>query len=198
MAETEYDHRMVMAAGCRGLVPAVGSHGQRPRLRQQILSRLLGRSFLIGGRYMNGFYGECLRLEIFGQSHAASIGMTLEGVPAGARVDFDALMRFMQRRAPGRGEYATARREADIPEFTSGLRNGVTDGAPITAVIRNTDARPHDYDALRTVPRPGHADYSAWLRYGSIPTAAESLRAHGQRRCAWPAGDACSCLKVRA
>ena len=119
---------------------------------------------------MNGFYGECLRLEIFGQSHAAAIGMTLEGVPAGARVDFDALMRFMQRRAPGRGEYATARREADVPEFTSGLRNGVTDGAPITAVIRNTDVRPHDYDALRTVPRPGHADYSAWLRYGSIPT----------------------------
>ena len=97
---------------------------------------------------MNGFYGECLRLEIFGQSHAESVGMTLEGVPAGARVDFDTLLRFMQRRAPGRSEYAT----------------------PITAVIRNTDVRPRDYDALRTVPRPGHADYSAWLRYGSIPT----------------------------
>ena len=105
---------------------------------------------------MNGFYGECLRLEIFGQSHAESVGMTLEGVPAGARVDLDALLRFMQRRAPGRSEYATARREAD--------------GTPITAVIRNTDVRPRDYDALRTVPRPGHADYSAWLRYGSIPT----------------------------
>ena len=119
---------------------------------------------------MNGFYGECLRLEIFGQSHAESVGMTLEGVPAGARVDLDALLRFMQRRAPGRSEYATARREADVPEFTSGLRDGVTDGMPITAVIRNTDVRPRDYDALRTVPRPGHADYSAWLRYGSIPT----------------------------
>ena len=119
---------------------------------------------------MNGFYGECLRLEIFGQSHAESVGMTLEGVPAGACVDLDALMRFLQRRAPGRSEYATARREADVPEFTSGLRGGVTDGAPITAVIRNTDVREHDYDALRTVPRPGHADYSAWLRYGSIPT----------------------------
>lgn len=119
---------------------------------------------------MNGFYGECLRLEIFGQSHAESVGMTLEGVHAGARVDFDALLHFMQRRAPGRSEYATARREADVPEFTSGLRDGVTDGMPITAVIRNTDVRPRDYDALRTVPRPGHADYSAWLRYGSIPT----------------------------
>ena len=51
---------------------------------------------------MNGFYGECLRLEIFGQSHAESVGMTLEGVPAGARVDLDALLRYMQRRAPGR------------------------------------------------------------------------------------------------
>ena len=77
---------------------------------------------------MNGFYGECLRLEIFGQSHAESIGMTLEGVPAGARMDLDALLRFMQRRAPGRSEYATARREADVPEFTSGLCGGVTDG----------------------------------------------------------------------
>ena len=119
---------------------------------------------------MNGFYGECLRLEIFGQSHAESVGMTLEGVPAGASVDFDALLRFMQHRAPGRSEYSTARCEADVPEFTSGMRDGVTDGAPITAVIRNTDVRPRDYDALRTVPRPGHADYSAWLRYGSIPT----------------------------
>ena len=119
---------------------------------------------------MNGFYGECLRLEIFGQSHAESVGMTLEGVPAGARVDLDALLRFMQRRAPGRSEYATARREADVPEFTSGLCGGEADGTPITAVIRNTDVRPRDYDALRTVPRPGHADYSAWLRYGSIPT----------------------------
>ena len=71
---------------------------------------------------MNGFYGECLCLEIFGQSHAESVGMTLEGVPAGARVDLDALLRFMQRRAPGRSEYATARREADVPEFTSGYR----------------------------------------------------------------------------
>ena len=119
---------------------------------------------------MNGFYGECLRLEIFGQSHAETVGMTLEGVPAGARVDLDALLRFMQRRAPGRSEYATARREADVPDFTSGLCGGEADGTPITAVIRNTDVRPRDYDALRTVPRPGHADYSAWLRYGSIPT----------------------------
>ena len=119
---------------------------------------------------MNGFYGECLRLEIFGQSHAESVGMTLQGVPAGIRVDFDALLQFMQRRAPGRSEYATARREADVPEFTSGLCDNVTDGTPITAVIRNTDVRQHDYDALRTAPRPGHADYSAWIRSGSIPT----------------------------
>ena len=70
---------------------------------------------------MNGFYGECLRLEIFGQSHAESVGMTLEGVPAGARVDFDALLHFMQRRAPGRSEYATARREADVTRGLFGV-----------------------------------------------------------------------------
>ncbi len=114
---------------------------------------------------MSSSYGENLRLTIFGQSHSPAIGMTLEGIPAGERLDMEQLRRFMERRAPGRNGYSTARREADAPEFIAGLKNGVTCGAPITAIIRNTDARSSDYAAFSGIPRPGHADYTAHIKY---------------------------------
>ena len=91
--------------------------------------------------------------------------MTLEGIPAGLRLDMGALRAFLDRRAPGRSEASTARREADEPEFLSGVKDGVVTGSPIAAVIRNTDTRSGDYEALRTVPRPGHADYTAQVKY---------------------------------
>ena len=114
---------------------------------------------------MSSSYGENLRLTIFGQSHSAAIGMTLEGLPAGQELDLEELQRFMERRAPGRNEYSTARKEADIPEFISGLRGSVTYGVPLTAIIRNTNARSGDYAAFSNVPRPGHADYTAHIKY---------------------------------
>ena len=64
---------------------------------------------------MSSTYGENIRLSIFGQSHSPAIGMTLEGIPAGSSIDFDRLYRFMERRAPGKNEYSTARREKDMP-----------------------------------------------------------------------------------
>ena len=111
--------------------------------------------------------GKKLKLEVYGESHAPRIGMRLEGLPAGVRVDMSALQAFMERRAPGRDEFSTARREPDVPEFVSGLADGVTDGGTIEAVIRNTDTRSGDYE--RTVPRPGHADYPNWVKTGRIP-----------------------------
>ena len=72
----------------------------------------------------------------------------------------------MARRAPGKNEYSTQRRESDRPEILCGIKDGVTCGAPITAIIRNTDARSADYEEIRHVPRPGHADYTAELKYG--------------------------------
>ena len=107
-----------------------------------------------------------LSLTVFGQSHGAAIGVTLDGIPAGEPVDMDALGAFMQRRAPGRFPWSTARSEADQPEFLSGIVNGKTCGAPITAVIRNTNTRPDDYAELKNIPRPGHADYTAYAKYG--------------------------------
>ena len=111
-------------------------------------------------------YGEFLHLTIFGQSHAPAIGMILEGLPAGETIDMAALQTFLDRRAPGRNDWSTPRKEADQPEFLSGLVGNVTCGAPLTAIIRNTNTRSGDYDGLSVVPRPGHADYTAGVKYG--------------------------------
>jgi len=121
---------------------------------------------------MSSSYGENIRVTVFGQSHAPAIGVTLEGIPAGERLDMAALTRFLARRAPGRNEYSTPRREADAPEFLCGLVENVTCGVPITAVIRNTDTRSADYETLCRVPRPGHADYTAAIKYFGAQDAA--------------------------
>ena len=121
---------------------------------------------------MSSTYGEMIRLSIFGQSHGAAIGMTLDGVPAGLPVDFDKLQEFLNRRAPGRNDWSTPRREEDRPEFLSGVLNGFTTGAPIAAIIRNTNTRSGDYNNLKNCPRPGHADYTAQVKYGGFQDAA--------------------------
>ena len=121
---------------------------------------------------MSSTYGEILRLSVFGQSHGPAIGMTLDGIPAGLPVDLEQLSAFLQRRAPGNSAFSTARKEADRPEFLSGLVDGVTCGAPICAVIYNHNARSADYDSLRDCPRPGHADFTAQIKYGGCQDAA--------------------------
>ena len=121
---------------------------------------------------MSSTYGEMIRLSIFGQSHGAAIGMTLDGVPAGLSVDFDKLQEFLSRRAPGQNDWSTPRKEADKPEFLSGILNGYTTGAPIAAIIRNTNTRSGDYQNLKNCPRPGHADYTAQMKYGGYQDAA--------------------------
>lgn len=114
------------------------------------------------------FTGSVLRLSVFGQSHSEAIGMTLDGLPAGIQVDMERLQLFLNRRAPGQNDWSTPRRESDTPEFLSGLKDGKTCGAPLTAIIHNTNTRGKDYDALRVLPRPGHADYTAHVRYGGF------------------------------
>ena len=110
--------------------------------------------------------GKQITITVFGESHAPAVGMTLCGVPAGERIDFEALAAFMRRRAPGKDAISTARREADIPEFLCGVVDGVTTGAPITAIIRNSDTRSSDYKGFSQTPRPSHADYTATVKYG--------------------------------
>ena len=115
---------------------------------------------------MGSRYGQNFRIAIFGESHAAAIGVEIEGVPAGTKIDLDALKAFLERRAPGRDAFSTARREADVPEFLCGVKDGVATGAPIAAIIRNADTRSKDYGNLANVPRPGHADYPAEVKFG--------------------------------
>lgn len=121
---------------------------------------------------MSSTYGDILKLSIFGQSHGAAIGMTLDGIPAGMPVNFEELQIFMNRRAPGHNDYSTPRKEADMPEFLSGIVDGFTCGAPIAAIIRNSNTRSGDYAALKDCPRPGHADYTAEVKYGGFQDVA--------------------------
>lgn len=114
---------------------------------------------------MSSTFGNALKITIFGQSHAPAIGVCMEGFPAGFTPDLDELNAFLARRAPGQGAYTTARREPDRPEFLAGLVNGHTCGAPVTAIIRNTDTRSGDYAAFTDVPRPSHADYPAQVKW---------------------------------
>ena len=114
---------------------------------------------------MASVYGDALRLSIFGQSHSEAVGFSLDGLPAGIPVDLDELQAFMDRRAPGRDPTATPRREADLPRFIAGLHEGRTCGAPLAAIIENADTRSQDYRELERVPRPGHADWPAHVKY---------------------------------
>lgn len=115
---------------------------------------------------MSSQFGTSLKIQIFGQSHAPAIGVCIDGFPVGFAPNLDALDAFLARRAPGQGAYATSRKEADKPEFVSGLVDGHTCGAPITAIIRNTDTHSKDYSSIAEQPRPSHADYPAWVKYG--------------------------------
>ena len=115
---------------------------------------------------MSSSYGDNFRISIFGESHASAIGVTIEGLPAGSPVDSGKLQAFLERRAPGRDAFSTSRREADAPEFLCGVKNGIATGAPITAIIRNSDTRSNDYANLANIPRPGHADYPAEVKFG--------------------------------
>lgn len=114
---------------------------------------------------MSSTYGENLKLSIFGQSHSPAIGMVLDGIPAGLPADLDLLQKFLNRRAPGQNLYTTSRKETDTPEFLSGLLHGYTCGAPICAVIENQNQHSFDYENLKDSPRPGHADFTAQIKY---------------------------------
>jgi len=115
---------------------------------------------------MSSIYGTKIKISIFGQSHSPAIGVNIDGLPAGFQIDFDELQAFLNRRMPGTAAHSTKRREPDIPEFLSGLVGNTTCGAPIAAIICNTDTRPQDYEQLKDIPRPSHADYTAFVKYG--------------------------------
>ena len=114
---------------------------------------------------MSSEFGKLLKVSVFGQSHGRAIGVNIDGLPAGEAIDLDELQAFMDRRKPGKNRLSTARNEADRPIFLSGLENGVTCGAPLCAIIENSDQHSSDYSELADKPRPAHADYTAHVKW---------------------------------
>ncbi|HZJ77528.1 MAG TPA: chorismate synthase [Clostridia bacterium] len=115
---------------------------------------------------MSSQIGNKIKVQIFGQSHSKAIGVVIDGLPAGIRLDMEKINSFMQKRAPGKNDYSTKRKETDNPQILSGVFDGTTVGAPLCAIIENTDARPADYSKIKDMPRPGHADFSAFAKFG--------------------------------
>lgn len=114
---------------------------------------------------MASSFGEKLRVSIYGESHGNGIGALVEGFPSGETIDFDRLMRFMERRQGGRNALSTSRKEPDIPQFISGVFEEKTTGFPVCIQIANTNTRSGDYNNIALKPRPSHADFSAYMKW---------------------------------
>lgn len=117
---------------------------------------------------MSSMTGNKIKISVFGQSHSEGIGVVIDSLPAGKKIDLEKVYQFMERRAPGRSILSTQRKEADKPEILSGLVNGVTCGVPLCAVIRNMNTRSADYNNIADTPRPSHADFSGFMRYNGF------------------------------
>lgn len=113
-------------------------------------------------------FGNNIKITIFGQSHSEAIGVVIDGLPAGFRIDTKKTAAFMARRAPGNSDLSTPRKEADEVKILSGVVDNVTCGAPLCAVIENTNTRSGDYDKLRILPRPSHSDFAAMMKHNGF------------------------------
>ena len=114
---------------------------------------------------MSGVWGNKIKYSIFGESHGKAIGITIDGLQSGIEIDLDEVNKEMRRRAPGRNKLSTARAEKDEFEILSGIFNGKTTGTPICAIIRNSDKHSKDYEKTKNLMRPGHADYTGFVKY---------------------------------
>lgn len=114
---------------------------------------------------MSSTYGERIKISVFGESHGNGIGVVVDGLPAGVKIDMDKVLVQMARRAPGKDRTATPRLEKDFPNVLSGMLDDTLTGAPLCAVIENTNTRSGDYSNLLSCPRPGHSDYAAFVKY---------------------------------
>ena len=114
---------------------------------------------------MSSTYGDKIKISVFGESHGNGIGVVVDGLPAGVKIDMDSVLVQMSRRAPGKDKTATPRKESDLPKVLSGMLGDTLTGAPLCAVIENTNTRSGDYGNLLSCPRPGHSDYTAFVKY---------------------------------
>jgi chorismate synthase len=115
---------------------------------------------------MSSSFGQLFVVTTFGESHGPAVGVVVDGMPPGIAIDEAAIQRDLDRRRPGQSALTTQRKESDTVEIVSGIFESVTLGTPIAMIVANTDARSKDYDALKDVFRPGHADYVYMQKYG--------------------------------
>jgi len=120
---------------------------------------------------MSSSFGKRIKVQIFGQSHSEMLGVVIDGLPAGYEIDMERVQAFLNRRRGGQNAWSTARAEADVPRVVSGMIEGRTCGAPLCALFENSDTRSEDYDALKDIPRPSHADLYAQEKYGGYQDA---------------------------
>lgn len=113
-------------------------------------------------------FGKNLRINIFGESHGTAIGVVIEGLKPGFVLDMDEIQAMLNRRRPGKDRYVTRRDEGDVPEILSGVYEGKTTGMPLAAIIRNKDTKSRDYSNLKRIPRPGHSDLTAYIKYSGL------------------------------
>lgn len=114
---------------------------------------------------MSANWGKNIELSLFGESHGKAIGIVIGNLPAGLTLDLESIRRDLARRAPGKNKMSTARKEKDEVEIMSGVIDGVTTGAPLVGMIYNSDQHSKDYSYLKELMRPGHSDYSAYMKY---------------------------------
>ena len=114
---------------------------------------------------MSSVWGRNIKISIFGESHSGAIGVVINGLPAGLKIDFDRVCASMKRRMPSCAAYSTARKETDAVEIVSGLFNGCTTGTPLCGFIKNKDAHSADYEELKYKIRPSHADHTGFVKY---------------------------------
>lgn len=114
---------------------------------------------------MSSIIGTKVKISVFGESHGEAIGVVIDGLPAGYDIDFNRVYEEMKRRAPGQSNLSTTRVEKDLPRVLSGIFQGKTTGAPLTAIVENSNIKSKDYSELKIKMRPSHADYPAMIKY---------------------------------
>lgn len=114
---------------------------------------------------LSSIIGNKLKVSVFGESHGPAIGVVIDGLPSGVTIDLKRIQEELERRAPGRDDMSTSRKEEDVPKILSGIFEGKTTGAPLTAIFENNNIKSKDYSELKIKPRPSHADYPAFVKY---------------------------------
>ncbi len=120
---------------------------------------------------MGSQYGKIFRITTFGESHGHSVGVVIDGCPAGCRISLEHVQAWLDRRRPGQSHLTTSRQEPDQIDCLSGIEDGVALGSPITLLVKNQDHKKQDYEALAKVYRPSHADYTTESKYGVVPSS---------------------------